>query len=189
MNDQTLKLLEKALLVSPEDWETRAHVVGSYLAAGQGPHAAELLRGAPALPATEEALLLKARVELAVAPSDAIATLEGILSRNKACAEAYLIFAKVYRQRGMRDEARKKYGAANLLDESLVDPELATWIDGKSEADTPPTPPPATVPKAPPPLPTLIPAQEQSDEPFEGVPADLLADIEAEDDPGAHHLP
>ena len=182
MNDQTLRLLEKALQVSPEDWETRAHVVGSYLAARQGARAAEVLRGAPQIPATEAALLLKARVELEVAPSDAIVTLEGILARNKACAEAYLIFAKVYRQRGLREEARRKYGAANLLDESLVDPELAAWIDGQNHPDPAPaqTPPPA-LPAAPR-VPAMIPAQEQGGEGPVELPPDLLAGLETDDE-------
>ena len=131
MNDQTRKLLEKALQVSPEDWETRAHLVEGCLAAGQGARASEILRAAPAIPDTEDAQLLKAAVEAETAPSDAIVTLEGILARNKACARAYLGLARVYRQRGLRDEARRKYGAATIIDESLVDPELAAWIEGK----------------------------------------------------------
>ena len=182
MNDQTLKLLEKALLVSPEDWETRAYVIESYLAAGQAPHAAEVLRSAPTPPTTEAAQLLKARVETEVNPSEAIATLETILARNKACAQAYLLFAKVYRKRGLRDEARRKYGAANLLDESLVDPELAAWIDGQD--DTKPAPG-QTLPPALPAtsrVPAMIPAQEQGGGEFVELPPDLLAGLETDDE-------
>jgi transitional endoplasmic reticulum ATPase len=137
MNDQTLKLLEKALQISQGDWETRAHLVESYLARGQAQAAAEILRAAPEIPAAEAAQLLKAQVELEVAPSDAIVTLESVLARNKACARAYLLLARVYRKRGLRDEARRKYGAATVIDESLVDPDLAAWIDGKAPAVTP----------------------------------------------------
>ena len=131
MNDQTLKLLEKALQISPADWETRTHLVESYLAQAQAQKAAEILRGAPKIPLIEPAQLLKAQVELEVAPSDAIVTLEGVLNHNKACAPAYLLLAKVYRKRGLRDEARRKYGAATVIDETLVDADLAAWIDGK----------------------------------------------------------
>jgi len=41
MNDLTLKLLEKALLATPADWETRAHLADQYLAAGKAQRAAD----------------------------------------------------------------------------------------------------------------------------------------------------
>src|SRR6185437_8449374 len=128
MNEQTLKLLERALANSPGDWETRAHLIDEYLSNGNPAKAAELLKAAPEIPATEQVFLRKARVELETAPSDAQQTLEGMLSRNKACAEAYLLLAKLFQKRGMRDEARKKYGAATLLNESLQDEELESWL-------------------------------------------------------------
>lgn len=135
MDDQTLKLLEKALQVSPEDWDTRAFLVETYLDRRNVRRALETLRAAPALPDTEAAQLVKAKVELETAPSDAIVTLEGILARNKACGPAYLLLARVYRQRGLRDEAKRKYGAATIIDETLADPELAAWIEGKGGID------------------------------------------------------
>ncbi len=138
MNDQTLRLLEKALAVSPDDWETRAHLISALLDARQPARAAEILRTAPAIPPDEPAQLLKAGVELETAPADAIPTLDALLARNKACAPAYLLFARAYRKLDRRDDARRKYGAATLLDESLADPELARWIDGKAPStDTP----------------------------------------------------
>jgi hypothetical protein len=63
-------------------------------------------------------------------------TLEGILARNKACAQAYLLFAKIYQKRGLRDEARKKYGAATVIDESLHDAGLEAWL-GTNQASSP----------------------------------------------------
>ena len=132
MNDQTLRLLEKALAISPNDWETRAGLLEALLDAGQPTRAAEVLRAAPAIPANELAQLLKARVELTAAPAGAIATLDAILARNKACAPAYLLYARAYRQLDRRQDARRKYGAATLLDESLTAPELAAWIAGPS---------------------------------------------------------
>jgi tetratricopeptide (TPR) repeat protein len=128
MNEQTFKLLEKALLAAPSDWETRAHLIGEYLATGQAQRAAQLLKAAPEIPDTEADALLKARVELETDLSAAQMTLEGILARNKACAQAYLLFAKIYQKRGLRDEARKKYGAATVIDESLHDAGLEAWL-------------------------------------------------------------
>jgi transitional endoplasmic reticulum ATPase len=128
MNEQTLKILEKALMVSPDDWETRAHLIDAYLAAAQPDRAAHLLESAPRIPDTEVDALRKARVELEMNLSAAQATLEGILDRNKACAEAYLLLAKIFRKRGLRDEARKKYGAATIIDETLHDADLVAWL-------------------------------------------------------------
>lgn len=128
MNEQTLKLLEKALLATPGDWETRAYLIDQYLSNGQAPRADEFLKAAPAIPETEMAALLKARVQLETAPSDALLTLQDVLARNKACAQAYLLLAKIYQKRGLRDEARKKYGAATVIDESLHDPQLEAWL-------------------------------------------------------------
>lgn len=136
MNEQTFKLLEKALLAAPNDWETRAHLIGEYLATGQAQRAAQLLKAAPAIPDTEADALLKARVELETDVSAAQMTLEGILARNKACAQAYLLFAKIYQKRGLRDEARKKYGAATVIDESLHDAGLEAWL-GTNQASSP----------------------------------------------------
>ena len=134
MNDQTLRLLEKALSVSPDDWETRAHLLATLLDTHQHSRASEVLRAAPSVPPDEPAQLLKAAVELETSPADAITTLDALLARNKACAPAYLLFARVYRQLDRRDDARRKYGAATLLDESLSDPELARWIEGREAA-------------------------------------------------------
>jgi SpoVK/Ycf46/Vps4 family AAA+-type ATPase len=117
MNEQTLKLLEKALL--------------AYLAAGQAQRAAQLLYAAPEIPVTEADALRKAKVELATDLPAAQLTLEGILARNKACAQAYLLLAKIYQKRGLRDEARKKYGAATVIDESLHDAGLEAWLGTK----------------------------------------------------------
>jgi transitional endoplasmic reticulum ATPase len=136
MNEQTFKLLEKALLAAPSDWETRAHLIGEYLAIGQAQRAAQLLKAAPEIPDAEADALLKVRVELETDLSAAQMTLEGILARNKACAQAYLLFAKIYQKRGLRDEARKKYGAATVIDESLHDAGLEAWL-GTNQASSP----------------------------------------------------
>lgn len=128
MNQQTLKLLEKALLASPGDWETRAHLIDEYLAIGQATRAAQLLQAATEIPKTEADTLRKAKVELETDLPAAQLTVEQILARNKACAPAYLLFARIFRKRGLREEARKKYGAATVIDESLRDADLEAWL-------------------------------------------------------------
>ncbi len=144
MNDKTLKLLEKALLASPGDWETRAHLIDEYLAAGQSQRAAELLRAAPQVPEDEENALRQARVQLETDTAQALQTLQAVLARNKGCARAYLLLARVYLKRGLVDEARKKYGAATVIDESLSDPELEESLGTSSSA--PPAPKAQPVP-------------------------------------------
>ncbi len=128
MDERTLTLLEKALRASPEDWETRSHLIDQFLASNQASRAADLLKDAPAVPDTEEDLLRKARVELETDLSEAQLTLEKIIGRNKACAQAYLLLARLFKKRGLRDEARRKLGAATVIDESLRDPDLESWL-------------------------------------------------------------
>lgn len=168
MNELTLKLLEKALQTTPNDWETRAHLADQYLAARNAQRAAELLKAAPNIPDTEEASLLKARVELETAPNDALATLQSVLTRNKGCARAYHLLARLYQKRGLRDEARKKYGAATVIDESLSDPELEAWLNGATPAaptfSLPPIPPPAPKPVSTSPSPEEFDEVDDSDE-------------------------
>jgi transitional endoplasmic reticulum ATPase len=139
MNLQTLKLLEKALLATPGDWETRSHLMEQYLALGHADRAADLLKAAPEIPNTEADALLKARVELETDASAAQLTLQDILARNRACAQAYLLLARLYYKRGLREDARKKYGAATVIDESISDPELENWL-GIDAAVPPPNP-------------------------------------------------
>src|SRR4051812_29937067 len=109
MNEQTLKLLEKALLAAPDDWETRAHLVEHFVRVGALERAEALLGAAPRDAATEEEILCQARAEVELAPEKAHARLEALLAKNRACAPAYLLLAKVFRKRGLKDEARKKY--------------------------------------------------------------------------------
>ncbi len=124
MSEKTLRLLEKALLASPDDWETRAHLIDEYSAASQ-PHKADaLIKAAPQIPDTEADALRIARVQIETAPAAAQQRLEQVLSRNKACAQAYLLLARILQKRGLREEARLKYGAATIIDESWRDPAL-----------------------------------------------------------------
>lgn len=156
MIDPGLKLLEKALIATPDDWEIRSHLISHYLASGDAGRAAELLGSAPAIPEGEEHALLKARVLLESAPAEAQLTLQEVLTRNKGCAQAYLLLALIFQKRGLREEARKKYGAATVIDESLVDPTFEAWLANTE----PPAPAPLPVPEL---EPTLIPTSETED--------------------------
>src|SRR5271155_1952905 len=101
MNEQTLRLLEKALLASPADWEMRLHLAEQYQASGNPKRAVELLSAATSAPETEEESLRKAALELKVAPDEALRTLQGILALNRASSPAYLLLARLYHFRGM----------------------------------------------------------------------------------------
>lgn len=124
MDETTLKILERTLAASPADWELRMHLMGHYLGTGQPRRAAELLQSAPVVPEAEDAQLFAARVLVATDGDQALALLQRLLAANRGCARAYLLLARLYLQRGLLDEARRKYGAATVIDESLADPEL-----------------------------------------------------------------
>jgi transitional endoplasmic reticulum ATPase len=138
-DEMAVRLLKKALAASPGDWETRNYLVAHYASAKAWNLARACLAEAP-VPADAEAdLLLSARVEAEFDLSSAARLLSGILERNKACAQAYLQLAHIFRRQGLKEEAARKYGAATLLDESLSDPEWESWL-GRA--------PPAAVPTA-----------------------------------------
>ena len=144
LDDKALKLLQKALAASPDDWETRRYLVEHYAASGQWQLAHTTFLQAPTPPAAEEDLLLRARIEAEIEPAAALRTLADVLQRNKACARAYLQFAQIYRRQGLKEEARKKYGAATLLDESLADPDWEAWLGNPTPPVEPPRPQPVT---------------------------------------------
>jgi SpoVK/Ycf46/Vps4 family AAA+-type ATPase len=128
MNEDTARLLEKALAISPDDWETRSHLMAHYLDAGNPERAAILLEAAPTPPEAEEFRLTAARVQVGSDPEAALASLQAILAANRGCARAYLLLAQLYLKRGLVDEARSKYGAATVIDESLADPKFEALI-------------------------------------------------------------
>lgn len=142
LDEKAVKLLTKALAASPGDWETRAYLIGQYIGAGWWDAAKTCLEQAPTPAVAEDDRLLCARVQAQFDPAAAIQALNALLQQNKACARAYLQLAQIYRTQGLKEEARKKYGAATLLDEALTDPDWETWL-GNAPA------PPATAPAQP----------------------------------------
>jgi AAA+ superfamily predicted ATPase/thioredoxin-like negative regulator of GroEL len=145
MDEATLKILERTLVASPADWELRVHLMTHYLGAGLPRRAAELLQAAPAVPESEDAQLVAAQVLVATDGDQALALLQRLLAANRGCARAYLLLARLYLKRGLLDEARRKYGAATVIDESLADPELEQSLSLPAGA--------------PPAVPSLAPAQ------------------------------
>jgi transitional endoplasmic reticulum ATPase len=144
LDEKAVKLLRKALAASPEDWETRSYLVTHYAAAKAWELARACLAEAPGPPTSEDDLLLSAQVEAEFDQGAAIRSLSSILEQNKACAGAYLQLAQIYRRQGLKEEARKKYGAATLLDETLTDPEWESWLGHASNSGVTPSPQPVT---------------------------------------------
>ena len=142
--DPAIRLLEKALLVAPEDWETRAYLLRHSIAAGDWARARALLTAAPCPASAEDDLLAQAKVEAQEDSDAAIRTLTALLERNKACAQAYLQWAEVLRGQGQHEEARKKYGAATLLNELLSTPDWEAWLTNTMPAPLPSVSPPKT---------------------------------------------
>lgn len=143
-DDPAIRLLEKALLAAPEDWETRGYLLRHSIAASDWARARALLSAAPCPPAAEDDLLAQAKIEAEADGDAAIRTLTALLERNKACARAYFQLAEIHRRHGRREEARKKYGAATLLNETLSDPDWEAWLNNTIPATLPSVPPPTT---------------------------------------------
>jgi transitional endoplasmic reticulum ATPase len=137
MDASTLKLLEKALSTSPDDWETRAHLMQHYLSANEAHLAEALLQAAPRIPDDEPSALLKAQIEMELRPIDAIRTLNEIITHNRGCAMAYLLYAWALCRQGLKEEAKKKYGAATVIDESLRDAGLEQQLGLEPDALVP----------------------------------------------------
>jgi AAA+ superfamily predicted ATPase len=134
MNETTIKLLEKALAASPEDWETREYLLTHYLDSGLAELAARTLREAPTPPETEGGRLAAARAEIELGSDSALGLLEAVLASNKACAKAYLLMARHYLSKGLIDQARAKYGAATIIDPSLADAAIEAKMSGAPAA-------------------------------------------------------
>jgi len=130
-HEKTLKLLTKALNIAPGDWETRSHMAALYLDLGMGPRAVALLEASPSLP-DDDAGKLHAAELFARGGEDntALRIADALIADNRANAKAHLLKAGIYRERGMKTDARKHYHIAAVIDASLEDAEFETWLDG-----------------------------------------------------------
>ncbi len=129
MNDQTISLLMPALDAAPDHWELRLHIAELHLADGRALEAGELLLSHSPFPEEEEPRLAIARVLLVKHGDEALKLLDQVIEANKACAPAYLLKAEIYQQRGILKDAKKHYGIATLIDESLENPEFEAQFD------------------------------------------------------------
>ena len=139
MDDTTIKLLRRSLEANPNDWETRVHLMELLAARGEHSEALTLLNDASDSPApADEQIAIS--VANSIAPADAnraLEILDTVLQNNKASAEAYWSKAKIYRDRGLVDEARKNYNVAAVINEGFEDDEFEAWLDGKSPPEQP----------------------------------------------------
>ncbi|SHK02287.1 ATPase family associated with various cellular activities (AAA) [Rubritalea squalenifaciens DSM 18772] len=150
MNSRTIELLLNSLSQDPSNWDIRLHVAELLTAEGDHSRAADILKAPQSLPETEDKLLVIAELLANHDWQEALQILDSIISSNKACSKAYRQKADIYRERGMKDEARKQYNVAAVIDESMEDPEFEAWLDTDS---TPPQSPTSPKLETPPPIP------------------------------------
>lgn len=132
MSQKTIKLLRSALLAQPDSWELRIHLAELLATEGEAKEVATLLTEYSPMPDEQCSQLAIAEL-LAKGDSNlALQLLGEILTADKACAKAYRIRADIYWERGMVAEARKNYGVATVIDESLEEPHFEAQLDGES---------------------------------------------------------
>lgn len=145
-DEKTIRLLEQLLAAQPANWEARAHLAGLHLARGDAARAERVMLEGGEPPGDEASGLLLGDILSRTDPSRAIVHYQGMLSRDKKCARAHLGLARVFRARGLRDDAKHHYGIATVILESLEDPEFRAWLEGEPAPAGPP--PPAASPLA-----------------------------------------
>ncbi len=129
--DKTIRFLEQLLAVQPGNWEARAHLAEIYLARGEAARAQRTIDEGGALPDDPDVRLLWGRILSVTDSSRAIRHYLDMIGKDRKCAPAYLALARLYRDRGMRDEARHYYSVGTVIDEKLEDPEFRAWLEGE----------------------------------------------------------
>lgn len=167
----TIRLLKKSLSHNPDDWETRLHIASLLIEGGSTPEATALLSEARSLPDSENMQLNYASILRHGNGDKAMEMLDTIIASNKSCARAYRIKADILRARGMREEARKQYNVATVIDEALEDAEFEAWLENPGSS------PGEAAPKVALPVGSMEPSPEEShkitpeDDDFSGVDA------------------
>ncbi len=138
--DKTVHFLEQLLAAQPANWEARAHLAELYLARGEAVKAERTVADGGPLPEDPAVRLLWGAILSKTDPARAIQHYQEVIRKDRKCAPAYLALARVYRGRGMKDEARHYYSVGTVIDEKLEDPEFRAWLEGEAAA---PPPPPA----------------------------------------------
>ncbi len=138
-HEKTLELLAKALEIAPGDWETRSHMASLCIELGRGERAARLLEAAPALPDDVAGKLHAAGLlHQAGANNAALQIADGLIAASSTNAQAHLLKANIYRDRGLDAEARRHYNLAAVIDPSLEDEHFEAWLDGGGATTTRP---------------------------------------------------
>lgn len=132
MNEKTISLMRPTLEAAPENWDLRLHLAELLLQDSRHSEAISLLKEQP-FPEAEASRLEIAKLLGRGDGDSALVLLDLVIAENKACAQAYLQKAVIYRDRMMENEARKHYNVAAVIDESLEDPEFEAWLDGQPE--------------------------------------------------------
>ncbi len=124
-----------ALEAQPDNWELRLHLASLYNEDGKTTEAGALILAYQPLPDSEKDGLEVARLLAHNHGDKALTILDELISKNKACAPAYLQKAKIYQAQGMTSEAKKNYSVATVIDESLESREFESLLD---QTSTPP---------------------------------------------------
>ncbi|MDJ0522909.1 MAG: AAA family ATPase [Planctomycetota bacterium] len=185
-DDKTLELLRALVASQPENAEARAHLATLLLDAGRAEEALALLDEAPASGQGVEDPLLRGRVLEAADPRRAIEHYRAVVAADRRNAAAHMALARLYRESGLREDARHHYGIAVVIDEALEDAEFDDWIHGGSAGEPPPP-----RPLAPPPTPAPAPDDAVEDAPsvedlqetldLDGTPAPKLPKLTFDD--------
>lgn len=164
-DDKTLELLRQLVESQPDNWGARAHLATLLLERGDAAGALALVQ-ALRLPEDGEAQHLVGRILGAADPGRALEHYRAMVARDRRDAQAHLALAHLYRDRGLREDARHHYGIAVVIDESLEDEAFDAWIHGDAPSGTSPRP---GVPEAPPPLPSASDLEDDAPDPHADV--------------------
>ena len=137
MNSRTIELLLSTLTQDPSNWDIRIHIAELMAVQGDYNNAAETLKVCQPFPENEDQQLAIAGILGKHDWKTSLHLLDSITSKNKACSRAYRIKADIYRARGMKEDARKQYNVAAVIDESHEDPEFESWLDSDSSKEHP----------------------------------------------------
>ncbi len=140
-DDTTLDLLRDLLTAQPDNHKARAHLAALLLQRGEAAKALRCLDEAPTPPDDLPSALLRGKVLEALDATRATEHYLTVLDLDRRAAPVHLALARLYRQRGLREEARQHYGIAVVLDETLEDVEFDDWIHGTPRASSAPVPP------------------------------------------------
>jgi AAA+ superfamily predicted ATPase len=128
-DDKTIRILEDLLAAQPEHWEARAHLAELHLQAGDPAQALQVIEAGGPVSDDEETSLFYARILAANDSNRAVQLYQAVIKKNKSCAAAHMGLARVFRQRGLREDAKRHYGIATVIDATLEEPGFEAWLE------------------------------------------------------------